>query len=258
MTNEEKKVTDNSDDELLDPNDFEESEVSEDESVEVEEEKEETKDKNAYYAQKRREQEAKAKEKSQTDIIEKERQDAYLKGKLDATKVNKFTDEPIEDEYDLEIYELQLELDKQGKDPINDLGAELAKRNRSKKLAEAEQLKAKETEQEKIKQEIAKFKESYPNVNVSELSKDEDYVKYAENKFGRWTLEEIYEGYLKVKKAKASEEQERSAGDNAKQLANKRSKVPSSNPVSQPTLNKSVSEMTDEEFREYWKKKYGS
>ena len=67
MTNEEEKVANNGetkaeDDELLDPNDFEDNDDEKDESVKVEDIKVENKDKNSYFAQRRREQEAKAKE----------------------------------------------------------------------------------------------------------------------------------------------------------------------------------------------------
>lgn len=255
MTNEEEKVVNNTDDELLDPNDFEETETEKDESVEVETEKEEVKDKNSYFAQRRREQEAKAKEQSNADIIKKERDDAYLKGKLDATKVNKFTDTPIKDEFDLQMYELQLELDEQGKDPINDLPEALASRERSKKQVEKETLEKENAQKEAIAKDINEFVKAYPKVDTKELGKNEEFAKFAEGKWGRWSMTEIYEAYLDKKKISTNESTSKEVDANAEKLAKQYNKMPSSTNGGS-SKEKSVAEMTDEEFEEYYNRKY--
>lgn len=260
MTNEEEKVANNGepkaeDDELLDPNDFEDNEDEKDESVKIEDIKVENKDKNSYFAQRRREQEAKAKEKSNADIIEKERNDAYLKGKLDATKVNKFTDEPINDEYDLELYEIQLELDKQGKDPINDLAQELASRKRSQVKLEKEKISKENAQKEEMQKDISNFVKAYPKVNTQELSNNESFVKFAENKWGRWSMIEIYEAYLDKQSISNNESKNKSIDETAEKMAKQYNKMPSSKNSNHSEDTSNANE-TFEEFKARFDKKY--
>lgn len=263
MENEEKvvnnevkdQVTD--DNELLDPNDFEETDKGEDESVEVDTDKEEVnKGKNSYFAQKRREQEAKAKEQTQADIIEKERKDAYLKGKLEAIKVNKFTDAPIEDEYDLEIYELQLELDKQGKDPVNDLASELARRNRSKVQVEKQKLEQENAKKTEMENDIKAFMKVYPKVDTRELSNNEDFQKFANDKFGRWSLTEIYEAYMDKKTISTNESTKSNVDANAEKLAKQYNQMPSSNASGSSNGSSQYENESYEDFEKRFNEKY--
>ena len=128
-----------------------------DEKVEEVEEKQEeqqtekqSNEENAKYANIRR----KAQEEAQKQI-EKVREEAYKQG-LEQGKVqsyigkqNPYTGKSIEDDYDVQEYLDMFELDRQGKDPVNDY-RELQK-DRARKEAE-EKVKA----EEKSKQDTAK------------------------------------------------------------------------------------------------------
>lgn len=198
---------------------------------------------NAKFAQERREREAKA--KAERDAKEAERR-AYVKGQLDSLRTNPYTDEPITDELDLEQYKIMKGLDDAGKDPIKGFAKAWAERTRSEaaKRQESEKAEASKREEEsrKARGEVDDLMKAYPDLDTSSLAKDEGFQKFADGKYGRWTLKEIYEAY-------------KGAGKPAESRARAKSS-PSSLPggTSEP---KSVSSMTDEEFLRYRMEKYG-
>ena len=239
----------------------EEEEVDSDDQPSTEdEEKEKAKVKNAEQAKKRREREAREKaEREERERLAREakiREEATLNAKLGMLKTNPYTDEPIVDEEDLKIYEIQKELDDEGKDPVADLPKRLAEVNRKKARELAEQTKKNTEEAEnrrkRIGEEITELRSKYPNVNTAELAKDELFREVSQGRFGRWTLTEIYELYLDKKAERAEKVKE----EKAKAKAEKMSKTPSSQnrSVSSPDVN--IDEMSDEEFLEYYNKKY--
>lgn len=270
---------------LLDPTDFEEEDVDESEgetdkaraednsskespkeseksAEDLAKEKEEKAKRDSHYAKLRREKEAKEraeKEKQQAEREERIRKEAEIKAKLEMAKTNTFTNEPIVDEEDLKIFEIQQQLDAEGKDPINDLPKRLGEINRkknkeAKELAE-KQAKAQSESREKSKSEVAELREKYPKLNTAILAKDELFQELLEQRAGRWTLLEIYELYLTKK-----EKETKKSTENAKEItkeAEKMTKVPSSaGNGNKPS--KSVADMTQQEFEEYWRNKYGN
>lgn len=152
----------------------------------------------ARQAKLRREREAREREAREKAIEEK----AYLKGQLDSTKVNTFTNEPIEDEYDLKIFTIQKQLEKEGKDPISDLPKRLAELNRSagqKAKTEADEKKARE---DAIDSDIKDFRAKYPRVDIAELLKDPDFKEYSDGRLGikgGKSLAQIYDDFEKFK-----------------------------------------------------------
>lgn len=198
---------------------------------------------NARFAAERREREARA--KAEREAKEAERK-AYVKGQLDSLKTNPYTDEPISDEIDLEQYKVMRSLDEAGKDPIRGFAKAWAERTRSEsaKRAEAErESKAKEAEMAgKAAKDVDDLVKAYPSVDTAALAKDESFQRFASGKYGRWTLTEIYEAYKGGKGGQAESKPKRSS--------------PSSLPggTNEP---KSISDMTDEEFLEFRRGKYG-
>lgn len=169
------------------------------EEDEKEKSKKEEQDKNerARQAKARREREAKEREAREKQI----RDEAYLKGKLDSTKVNTFTEEPIEDEYDLFIFETQKQLEKEGKDPISDLPKRLAEINRKNAKEASEKESEKNKLNEQIDKEFTEFRGKYPTIKISELLQDPDFKDYADGRLGKGgkTLTQLYENFLKLK-----------------------------------------------------------
>lgn len=208
--------------------------------------KKQSKATNAEFARRRREQEARA--KAEKEAKETERK-AYLQGQIDATKVNPYTDEPIKDQLDFEQYAIMKELDERGLDPIKGFAKALAEKERSdraKRDEEEKAAKAKEHEEmRKAQSEVDELTKAYPGIDTSELAKDPGFQEYAENKYGRWTLKEIYEGWIEEDyKAKR---QARGA---------KVSAMPTSTPQG-ASRRKSFSDMTDEEFIAYQRERFG-
>ena len=225
--------------------------------AELTDEEKKEKEKNAYYAEMRRKKEAQEKAKK---IAEQEARDKQLKeqatieGKLSVLKTNPYTEKPIRDAEDLEIYEIQRELEKAGKDPVNDLSEEIANRNRIKKKKAEDEAKAKKDadlkQQEDVRKEVDDFKKAHPDVDIAELSKDPEFIKVAEGKWGNWPLEAIYSKYLLDKKdSKAGDDKGDDEGDGTDKVAKKATKVPSPKPGSS-SKEKSVLDMTEKEFKE--------
>ena len=258
-----------SDDDIDEDDDEDEEEDEDDDEPsskksQKDEEKEKQKAKNARFAEMRRKKETEEKAKREAEEKEKERKirdDATLKAKLDVLKTNPYTEEPILDEEDLKIYEIQKELDEEGKDPINDLPKRLAEKNRKhveeekKSREEKENLEKKKTE--KIRAEINELREKYPKVNTAELANDPLYQECLNGRAGRWTQVEIYELYLQKKDAAAAKAKADKQKKVVEENGSKISKTPSSK-ANAAVTSKAVSDMSDEEFDKYWAEKYGN
>lgn len=243
----------------IDPNEVKDDEVKEEGDKGEEKDGKSAKQsqsQNAKYAQMRREAEAKAKaeKEAQERALKKASDEAYRKGLREGIKVNPYTEEPIEDDYDLEIYEIQRQLDEQGKDPKAGLPRELARREREKAKAakdKAEQEEKAESERKaryeenlaKKREEIKSVREKF-NISEKEMEKlitDEkanpELYKQIKAKENRWTLEEIFDAYYKPE-------------------ASEKRSTPNPTP-SGASVKKSVKDMSDDEFIAHMKETYG-
>ena len=160
------KTTEEDDEDLLDEDDFDE-EDDEEEEESSEENKggkggKQSREENAKQAAARRKREEEQK-KHDEEIRQKAFEEGKKAGRLESSKVNTFTDEPIEDEYDLKIFEIQKQIKAEGGDPIKDLPKRLAKLNR-----EEEQTRKTKEEETKKSSEAAKndIKTSLPKLEV--------------------------------------------------------------------------------------------
>lgn len=221
------------------------------EEVETEEEKtaEETEaERNAKFAEKRRAKEAKEREAREAKIKEA----AKLEVKLGIIKENPYTNKPVKDEEDLKIYELMKEIDESGGDPINDLPERIAADNR--KLAE--ERRAKEAEevnrQNKTNEEVKELSKAYPELNLMELSKDNEYLQLCESKGGRWTMLECYEYLVSKREKQKTAEKAKEEDETVKEGSKKVTKVPSSTNGKKHS-SQNYLEMTDEEYIELQK-----
>ena len=209
--------------------------------------------KDATYAEKRREKERLEREAREAEI----KKSAKLEAKLELSKKNEFTGEKIVDEEDLKIYEIQKQLDEEGLDPISDLPKRLAEISRKEKANLLEEEKKKAKLNEETKKDIEDFLKTHPDVKIETLANDEGYLEYAKDKIGRWTTSEIYDTYQLKQLNNSAEEKKAMTDKAADDIAKKLTKNPSSNP-SGNTKTKSIDDMTPEEFKEYWKNKYGN
>mgnify|MGYP003295058637 CR=1 FL=1 len=244
------------DDNSLDDEDEDDTSTEEEEEEKVKAQKSKTSDKetqkkrNAHFAEERRKREALEREN-------KIKEQAKVEAQLELVKTNPYTEEPIKDEEDLKIYLIQKELEENGKDPITDLPRKMAELNREA------QKKAKDASENdrKLKEDIANFHNDFPDVDLSALAKDEDYINFALDKLDRMSTSEIYELYQSKKakdgKKKEDKEKKTKTDETVDETAKKMTKTPPSTQGKSPKA-KSVNEMTDEEFKAYWKQKYGN
>ena len=205
-----------------------------------EESTEQSAEENAKYASIRR----KAEEDAQKKIQEAETR-AYEKGRLEAYKgkINPYTNKPIVDSSDIEIYEMMYKLEQDGKDPINDLPDALSNRRREEQKALAEE----KERNEKARQEIDDFEKKYPDVNLQELLNDSFFNDYISGK--NKSLVDLYEGFNNFKNAFRN-----SAVNAAKQtIANSQSSPGSlSSGSEEPPVD--FNTMSSEEFQKYVQK----
>lgn len=195
---------------------------------------------NSRYASIRR----KAEEDAQKKIQEAETK-AYEKGRLEAYKgkINPYTNKPIVDSSDIDVYEMMYKLEQEGKDPINDLPNALSDRKREEQKALTEE----KERNEKAKQEIDEFQAKYPDVNLQELLNDSFFNDYIGGK--NKPLLDLYEGFNNFKNAFRN-----SAVNVAKQtIANSQSSPGSlSGGGEEPIVD--FSTMSSEEFQKYVQK----
>lgn len=255
-----------SEEEVLNPDDFDESEAdkADDKAKEEEEEKkepapeagqaeDEEKQRRAEFAKRRREKEAAEKAKREREEREAQiRKEAAEQEALGLITKNPYTGKPIKDAKDLEVYKIQKAIDDRGGDPIADLAEEIAERNRK---ADAERKKAAEDAQKaesSLNAEIDELRKAHPDVNTAKLADDPDFMEIASEKQGRWSLLEVYEEYQRRLQSK------RKAGDDkvADEIVKKQGQPGSAGNAKQPSGKRSFKSL--DEFNEYWNKKYKS
>lgn len=206
-----------------------ENKIEETKVEEKTENKVQSKEENSKYAQARRKAEAE---------VEAKVKEAYQKGRMESFigKINPYTNTPINDETDIQVYENMYALEKQGKDPIADYASYIADKQRQ----ELKEKQEKEKLQQEAKNDIEEFTEKYPDVNLSELLENETFKDYIEGK--RKPLVSLYENYKKMENSFRNK-----AIDVAKQtIANSQATPGSLN--SGAEVNVDYANMSDAEF----------
>lgn len=198
---------------------------------------EQSRRKNSEEARKRREREQKEREeKIRKEAFEQGRKDALLK----SNKINTFTNEPIEDDADLEIFNLQKEIESRGGDPLKDLPKEFAK------------LKRESADKEKKNKELMDKATKDTNDFVSHFASQDEAFKVLDNKqFNSFIRgkkggeKSLYELYKEFKELFPSVEIGKSDG----------SPKPNSK---QPNAKPDLSKMNRKDYDAYFRNKYGA
>jgi len=269
-------------DDILNPEDFEDSKEESKDEDKSKEEKEETQDeesskedkdgktaeedekakseaeeqkkKNAEYARKRREQEEAERKKREAKIREETRREV----ELGIFKENPYTKEPIKDEEDLEVYKVMKQLDDEGLNPIEDYPKRVAELNRKAKKEAKEKAEQEEKDKEYFAKDIKDFKEKYPDVDLRKLANDEEYLKFSEGKAGRWSTAEIYQAYLDKQEMDALKGKKKEDEDKAKEQADSKTKTPTTT-HSKSSKTEDVDKIDDlESYKKYMSEKYNS
>lgn len=162
-----------------------------------------SKEENAEFARKRREQEQQAR-------IDKAKEEARTQAIIEIVGKNPYTDEKLENETDVRIYEAMKAYERNGGDPVKDQAKiikSVMREERDSFEKETKAFKEKQEEEAKAKSEVAEFKSKYPNIDINALLKDEAFADYAEGKLGKRTLTQLYEGFQKLHGGVAQQKQ---------------------------------------------------
>lgn len=178
----------------------EEVEETKTEEVEGKEDKpKQSKEKNKEFAEKRRAEKQRAEE-------------TELKVLKEYVGKNPYTNEPIETLRDVKVYKTMKQIEKNGGDPIQDYH----------KYAGIEEQKAidnEKTRTENIKKDVEDFRKTYPEVNLNDLQKDKDFVKFSNKLLGKVSLKDVYEAYNSVKDGVKANAEETAKKEIARKIA---------------------------------------
>lgn len=229
---------------------FDDSDTADEEEPNVEKKKKPSRDKEREYAKRRREQK------------EREMQDSYFKGiKTVLGDYNPYTNEKMETDEDVKDYLNMKEMENEGLDPTNT--SDYIKFMKNKQKQELEVKNQQEKIELKMNTERAEFKAKYPNVDIETLisgNKNWNKAILAQIASGS-TLLEAYESVNSLIEEQVNKQAEVIADEKAKKqvqnsLASTGSLTDGEEPLnSGATVN--IREMTDEQFNDYWKRKYG-
>jgi hypothetical protein len=219
-----------------------------DEDVEFEDSEDEvtekqTKQKNNEYAQKR----IKARREAEQKQLEEERRKAFLQGVQKGNEgKNRFTGREIKDEEDLQEFELMLEMEEKGLDPVDDYTEYVKEKRRAERQAEAQKnLEATEA-QKRSTEDVKQFCEKYDQTTAQKIFQDKGFLKFAEGMLGLVPLTTIYEKYLDTQLSTETQAEKLALEKDARRKASSGSLTEKPAPARKP-----FSEMTSEEFRAF-------
>lgn len=173
-------------DESSDDDESEESTEEDKEKDEEEKKKKQSREENAKYKRLREE----------SKKIQSENEKAREQGKLEGIKLayggkNKFTGEELTDEFSIKTFMTQLEMEKEGLDPIEDYSKYVTEQQRK----EAEKVKKEKEQDQWIAKDREAFINAYPDVDLNDLIDDKDFQIFSKGKVGIVPLKEIYSDY---------------------------------------------------------------
>lgn len=217
-------------------NDEEVEKSKESKKVTKEDEEKAKRTQNYLNAQKRIEQKKKE--------LEEAEQKGYHKALKENVKgMNPYTNKPINDDADLQVYLEMKALDDAGKDPVADYAEFIADKQRK----QIEANKIEQAQQEKATQDINDFSEKYPDVNINDLMADDQFNLFADGKLGVKPLASVYESYLKFTGYYQSKVDKEATNKAAKKVARMQASMGTlENNGTQ--MSKSYNKMSEEDF----------
>lgn len=188
--------SDENDNQADDESNNDTEEENEDEESDEAQEEQPSKGKPSVLSKEERAMYAKARRTVEKSVEEKHKKaldKAYERGRLEAYKgkMNPYTNTEIKDLTDVEVYEDMFKIAEEGGDPLKDYASYSADKKR-----EEARIKQEESErQAKAEKDIDDFQKKYPDVNLSDLFKDKNFLDYAEGKDK--SLVDVYDSYNK-------------------------------------------------------------
>lgn len=190
-------------------------------------------------------------EKQRREEQERKEREAHLKGFREASgNINRFTNETLDTEEDIEAYKLMLEIEKDGGDPIEDYYKYTIKRQKAQR-EEQERISREQAEKDKsIDNDINEFTKKYPKESLKDLlSENSEFTELFGDMLGNAPLTTLYEKYQKIQSKVNVAKNDSKVRQEAIKMSSTGALGKNADP---PKV--SFSDMTSEEFRE-WKKK---
>lgn len=221
----------------------EETDVDFDDEIEEQEAPEQqTKKQNNEYAQKR----IKAKKEAEQRLAEEKRKE-FLRGVQTGNGgKNRFTGKEIVDEEDLAEFELMLEMEKNGLDPVEDFASYIKEKMRQAKQAELQKNQQAMEAEQKSQQDIASFCEKYDVETAQRLFQNKSFLKFSEGLLGVVPLELIYEKFVDTQASAETTAERMMMEKNARRASSTGGLT-----ETPPPARKSFKEMTSEEFKAF-------
>lgn len=214
---------------------------------EAQEEQEETstqqtKKQNNEYAQKR----IKAKKEAEQKLAEEKRKE-FLRGVQSGNGgKNRFTGKEIKDEEDLAEFELMLEMEDKGLDPIDDYADYIKEKKRAERLAESQKNQEEMEAEQKSQEDINRFCEKYDKETAQKLFQNKEFVKFSEGLLGLVPLTVIYEKFVETQAYTETNAERMAMEKDARRKASTGGLTETPQPA-----RKSFKEMTSEEFKAF-------
>lgn len=158
-----------------------------------------SKEKNREFAEKRRAEKA-------------TREETELKVLKEYVGKNPYTGDPIETLRDVKVYKTMKQIEKNGGDPVQDY-------HKYAGLEEQKAIDNEKTRTENIKKDVEDFRSAFPDVNLNDLNKDKDFVKFSNKFIGKVPLKDIYEAYNGVRGSLKASAEETAKKEIAKKIA---------------------------------------
>ena len=189
-------------------------------------------------------------QRKQQEQQKKVEREAYVKGVMTATNgVNKYTKKPIVDQEDVDEYELRCKIDKEGGDPIEDYFDYVKQQNRARKLELEKEKEREEQERNNRDKEVQDFISEYGKEEFENFLNDTDFDEKFGHLIGKAPIADLWKTYKTIKSQEKKTIEKKVEDEVVMKEARRRA---SSGPLgNKKTKEKSIEDMTDEEFRKF-------
>lgn len=257
MEKEEEVEKENEEDEDLEEEDLEDEDLEEDEDEEEEEEEEKEKpqpkkrqsrSENSKYAEMRRKQKELEEENNRLKAEKEKATFEAQKGIIPKAVMKELNIDSIEDEDDMFLAKAYLEAEEKGSDdPKSDAYEALKKHLKEQKDASKKEAEEKEKSKKLIDEDTERFIKKYGQEKMKKaLEPESTFMKLYGDIIGNGNLTKLYDKFVSVYGDEEEEDDSKKKGTlpiGGKQPSHKQ---------------KSIEDMSDKEFKEYYEKHFGS
>lgn len=159
-------------------------------------------------------------ERQREDELSRVREEVRRQTILDTLgSVNPYTHEPMKDDADIKEFLEMKEIEKRGGDPVGEYAKYHKQIERERSSADAAEATRRER-QRRAEDERTAFMQAHPDVDLSSLVRDKDFMAFAAGRASGMSLTEIYDGYTEQRRAQEERVEARAKEMAAQMIAN--------------------------------------